>query len=123
MGLYVVESYLKTIEHGGHDPYGVIGSGGSRETIYLYVIEISDAEVKRLRPRVDENGNKQHDRLALPDREDWWIAVEGEKVWPSTVSPRITSKCAVDEHGVPHPRPLSQSEIAQLERVKAKLPG
>jgi hypothetical protein len=123
MPLYVVESYNKTIEHGGHEPYGVTGIGGGSERVYLYVISVTDAELARLRPRVDEDGNKQHDRLALPDRFDWWIAIDGEKVWPGTVSPKIRSRCSLDENGVPTPVPLDAEERAQLERLKAKLPG
>ncbi len=122
MPLYVVESYNNTIEHGGHDAHGVSGTGGGSERVFLYVIPVSDGEVARLRTRVDEDGNKQHDRLALPDRYDWWIAVDGEKVWPGTLTPKIRSRCTIDDSGVPTPAAVGDKERAELERVKAHLP-
>lgn len=123
MPLFVVESNLYTLEHGGHDSMGVVGVGGGSEKLYLHVVPISDAELKQLTVRVDEDENKQHDRLALRGRYDWWLAVEGEKRWPGTVSPRISSRCPLDADGVPRPTPLSLAELAELERVKASLPA
>jgi hypothetical protein len=70
MPLFVVESFLSTLEQAGHDSRGVVGAGPGSEKIYLHVVSISDAELKALAVRVDEHGNKQHDRLSLPDRED-----------------------------------------------------
>lgn len=122
MPLFVVESNLYTLEQGGHDSVGVVGTGGGSEKIYLHVVPISEAESRELAVRVDEDGNRQHDRLALPNRYDWWIAVDGEKRWPGTLSPRITSRCPPDAAGVPAPAPLSAAELGELARVKASLP-
>ncbi len=122
MPLYVVESNLSTIEQAGHDSQGVVGTGGGREKTYLHVVVITDAELKALAVRVDEHGNKQHDRLSLPDREDWWVAIEGEKRWPGTMLPRVTSRCVVDAGGRARPAPLSTEERDALTRVKAVLP-
>jgi len=99
---------------------GVVGTGGGSEKIYLHVVPIDEAELKQLRVRIDEDDNKQHDRLALPGRYDWWLAVEGEKRWPGT---RISSKCALDENGAPRPLALTAAELSELERVKASLPA
>ncbi len=89
MAYYLVESYHHVVDHktatrgalGEHVSRGS-GAAKSSEKIYLHVIEIADAEIAKLGPRVDEDGNKQHDRLALPRNEDWWVAVEGEHAWP-----------------------------------------
>ncbi|NUP08949.1 MAG: hypothetical protein HOW73_23110 [Polyangiaceae bacterium] len=122
MALYVAESYNYTIEHGGHVSMGVVGAGGGSEKIYLHVIPITDAEIAKLRARVDESGNKQHDRLALPDREDWWVAVDGEKTWPGSLSPKVRSKSSFDGSSAARPAALSEAELTELRRLKVKLP-
>jgi len=120
MPLYVVESSShQIVEPGVKTPQGAVGQGGGSEKVYLHVLELDDRTVASLRPRVDENGNTQHDRLARPRDEDWWIAVEGEKVWPGTVRPRVTSRCVLDASGVPRPAPITEDELAQLRKVGA----
>ena len=66
MAHYVVESYDPSIDHGGRDSAGVIPENRGSEKIYLHVIPLADDEIKKLGPRVDENGNQEHARLALP---------------------------------------------------------
>jgi hypothetical protein len=122
MALYLAESYEWQVLHDGRMSQGVVGEGGSSERIYLHVIEVSDADAARLGPRVDENGNRESDRLALPRNEEWWIAVEGDKVWPKTVRPKLTSRCAIDASGAPKPQPLSEAERDVLRKLKAPLP-
>lgn len=122
MALYVVESTFHEIEHAGQKPKGVVGQGPGSEKLYLFVIAIDDAALAKLGPRVDEDGNKQHDRRALPGNEEWWIAVEGEKVWPGTVRPRVTSRCTFAPDGAPVPHPLDEAEHAAIEKTGAKLP-
>ena len=87
----------------------------------MHVLEVSDADIARLRPREDEHGNKEHDRLALPSNEEWWIAVAGEKVWPKTFRPKVVSHCVV-EGGRTKPQPVSEEELAALRKVGASLP-
>lgn len=122
MALYIAESYEWQVIHGGRTSQGVVGDGGGSEKIYLHVIEVSDAEVAQLGPRVDEHGNKESDRLALPRNEEWWIAVEGDKAWPKTVRPKLASRCALDAAGVPRPAPLGEADLATLRKLKADLP-
>jgi hypothetical protein len=121
MPLYVAESAYHTIEHAGRHSQGVIGSGGGKEKIYLHLVELDASELARLAPRVDDDGNKQHDRLALPGREDWWIALEGEKVWPGSLRPRIVSKCTIPSAGAPVPFAVDADQRAELVRLKALL--
>jgi hypothetical protein len=119
MPLYVVESSFHHIaEPGVKTATGAVGQGGGSEKIYLHVMELDARTVASLAPRVDEHGNKQHDRLARPGDEDWWIAVEGEKVWPGTVRPKVVSRCLL-EGGKPVPRPVGDEELAELRRVRA----
>ena len=122
MALYLVESYDHQVIHGSASSEGVVGQGGASEKIYLHVIDVSDGDVARLAPREDENGNQQHDRLALPRNEEWWIAIEGEKIWPRTVRPKLTSHCRMDERGVPRPVPLASDDLATLRKLGARLP-
>jgi len=114
---YVVESYDYQVMHGASTSDGVVGQGGSSEKIYLHVIAIDAAELAQLGPRIDESGNKQHDRLALPRNEEWWIAVEGDKVWPKTVRPQVTSHCQLGDDGIPRPRPVDDDERTALRKV------
>ncbi|MCC6522608.1 MAG: hypothetical protein IT373_08110 [Polyangiaceae bacterium] len=113
MAYYLVESYLYSVDHGGRSSRGVVGEHKGSEKLYLHVLPLSDAELAALGPRVDEDGNKQHDRLALPRNEDWWIAVEGEAAWPKVLRPRLTSRCA-DLARKPTPVPLSAEELGRL---------
>lgn len=121
MAQYIAESYNYTLEHGGHDSQGVLGTGPGSEKIYLHVIPIADTELGLLRARIDDDGNKQHDRLALPDRYDWWIAVDGEKTWPGSISPRVRSKCSFDGSSAARPTPLADAELAELRRLKVTI--
>lgn len=122
MPRFVVESTFHEIEHAGKKMLGVLGQGPGSEKIYLFVIAIDERDLGKLGPRVDEDGNRQHDRLALPGNEEWWIAVEGEKVWPGTIRPRVTSRCTLDDAGVPAPHALDDVESATLEKLGVKMP-
>lgn len=122
MPRFVVESTFHEIEHAGTKTLGVLGKGPGSEEIYLFVIAIDARDLAKLGPRVDEDGNRQHDRLALPGNEEWWIAIEGEKVWPGTIRPRVTSRCTLDDAGVPAPHALDDVERAALEKLGVSLP-
>lgn len=119
MAFYVAESYSFSVEHGGRQSQGVIGDHKGREKIYLHVLPVSDAEIEKLAPRVDEDGNKQHDRLALPRNEEWWIAVEGEVAWPGIHRAKITSRCT-DVGTKPKPAPLSAEDLERLRKQGVK---
>ncbi len=120
MSFYVVESYDFRVDHGGRESQGVLGENKGSEKIYLHVLALTDADLKKLAVRVDDNGNKQHDRLAIPGRDDFWVAVEGEVAWPKIYRPRITSRC--ESIGTrPVPVPLSAEDTDRL--VKAGVKG
>src|SRR3954468_22839232 len=93
MAFYIVESYEFSVDHGGRDSKGAIGEYKGSEKIYLHVLPVTDAELGKLKPRVDDNGNVEHARLALPGNDVWWIAVDGEVFWPKLVRPRLRSTC------------------------------
>jgi hypothetical protein len=112
---YVVESYDHSIDHGGRDSAGVIPENRGSEKIFLHVIPIADDEIKKLAPRVDENGNQEHARLALPRNEVWWIAVEGEASWPGVYRPKIQSRCEY-AGGKPRPVPLADADLERLRK-------
>lgn len=114
MAKYLTESYDYLVDHGGRRSEGVVGDHRGSEKLYLHVVEVSDAEIGQLTARVDENGNKQHDRLALPRNEEWWVAVDGEARWPKIGGYKLVSCCAVDGTGIPTPRPLSEDDLARL---------
>lgn len=116
MAFYLAESNSYAVEHGGRSSAGVIGEHKGKEKIYLHVLPVTDAEIATLSPRVDEDGNKQHDRLALPRNEEWWIAVEGEAAWPGVLRPRITSHCT-DIGTKPKPVPLSADDLGRLRKA------
>ena len=121
MSVYVVESYDYSILHAGSYSDGVVGQGGGSEKIYLHAIAIDDGDIAKLKARVDENGNKEHDRLALPRSEEWWLAVDGDKAWPKTTRPKVVSRCTLDDAGVPRPRPLDDDELAALRKLGVSL--
>ena len=64
-----------------------------------------------------DHGNKQHDRLALPMSDEWWIAVDGEKRWPRAPRPRVVSHCLLDDNGIPRPAKVSDEERTLLEKL------
>jgi hypothetical protein len=120
MSYYVVESYDFAVDHGGRASRGVVGDYKGSEKIYLHVLPLTDAEITKLSPRVDEDGNLQHARLALPRDEVFWIGVDGEVAWPGIHRPRITSRCdLVDDR--PRPVALSADDLGRLR--KAGVPG
>lgn len=121
MALYVAESYDYQVFHAGKYSDGVVGSGGGSEKIYLHVLEVSDADIARLVPREDDHGNKQSDRRALPNNDEWWIAVDGDKVWPKTLRPKVVSHCLLKDDR-PQPAPLTDDELAALRKVGVSLP-
>jgi hypothetical protein len=119
MAFFVAESNSYSVDHGGRSSAGVVGEHKGKEKIYLHVLPITDAEIAQLAPRLDEDGNKQHDRLALPRNEEWWIAVEGEAAWPGVLRPRITSHCT-DVAARPRPAPLSAEDVDRLRKAGVK---
>ncbi len=119
MSFYVVESYEFSVEHNARESQGVVGENKGSEKIYLHVLELTGPDLAKLAVRVDDAGNKQHDRLALPGRDDFWVAVEGEVAWPKLYRPRITSRCdAVGSR--PVPVPLSPDDLDRLRKAGVK---
>src|SRR5512140_1259020 len=121
MARYLVESNDFSVEHAGRTSQGVVAEYKGKEKIYLHVLEIADADLPRFRPRVDEAGNQQHDRLALPRIEEWWVAVDGEAAWPGIYRPRMVSRC-LDAAVNPRPAPLSDDDLAKLRKAGYKGP-
>lgn len=120
MSLYVIESGFHSLD----EPFirskgNVLGVGPGKEKIHLFVAELDEKTIAKLRPRIDPDGNAQSERRALPDNEDWWIALEGEKAWPGIPRPKITSRCNYDASGAPVPRPLDEDDLAALRKVDA----
>ncbi len=116
---YLVESYDAAVDHNGRSSAGVVGDPLDRsihEKIYLHVLPLEDRELGTMGPRVDEDGNKQHGRLALPRNDAFWIAVEGEVAWPKIFAPRLVSKCALDG-GVPRAVALGPAELERLSKA------
>jgi hypothetical protein len=116
----IAESYDYQVEHRGRTSLGVVADDAGSEKLYLHVIELGDEDLAALGPRVDENGNRQHDRLALPRNEEWWVAVEGQATWPKLVRPKLRS-CCTQVAEKPRPAPLSTEDLARLR--KAGVPG
>ena len=115
MRWYLVESHDYVVEHNSRRSEGVVADAAGSEKIYLHVIAFSDDERKQLKPRVDEEGNQQHDRLALPRNEEWWVAVDGEAFWPGVYRPKMRSFCT-DIATVPLASPLSTDDLARLRK-------
>jgi hypothetical protein len=120
MTWYLAESHDHAVEHGGRHSEGVVADVKGSEKIYLHVLALTDEEIARLAPRVDEHGNREHARLALPRDEAWWIAVEGEAFWPKLHRPRLSSRCA-EQGGSYRPVPLSEEDLRRLRQ--AGVPG
>ena len=116
MVFYVAESYSFAVDHGGRDSQGVIGEHKGSEKIYLHVLPLTDAEIGKLKPRVDDDGNLEHARLSLPNTPEWWIAVEGEVAFPKLYRPKITSRCE-DIATKPRPAPLSAEDLERLRKI------
>ena len=121
MAKFLVESYDWQIVHDGVMSDGALGQGGGAESIYLHVIDIDEDTIRKLVPRVDDNGNRQSDRLALPRNEEWWIPVEGRKAWPKTVNPKITAGCEMGADGIPRAKPLDEAALAALKKAGAPI--
>jgi hypothetical protein len=115
MLFYVAESHSYAVDHGGRESKGVLSEHKGKEKIYLHVLPITEPEIAKLAPRVDEHGNTDHSRLALPDVEEWWIAVEGEAAFPKLYRPRITSRCE-DIDTKPKPAALSAEDLERLRK-------
>ena len=119
MSYYVVESHEFSVDHNGRSSQGALGENKGSEKIYLHVLSLTDADLAKLAVRVDDNGNKQHDRLALPGRDDFWVAVEGEVAWPKIFRPRITSRC--ENVGTkPRPAAISEEDLERLRKAGVK---
>ncbi|MFO0616284.1 MAG: hypothetical protein U0414_27060 [Polyangiaceae bacterium] len=117
MARYVVESTFFEVHHGTQRSKGVVGVGPGKEKIYLHVLELADSEIGKLGPRVTEEGNRESDRRALPNNEEWWIAVDGEKTWPGIVRPKVRSRCDLDASGAPHPHAIDAEEREALAKA------
>ena len=115
MVFYVAESDSFAVDHGGRESRGVLGEHKGREKIYLHVLPLTAAEIEKLVPRVDDDGNAEHARLSLPNTPEWWIAVEGEVAFPKLYRPRITSRCE-DIGSKPRPAPLSTEDLERLRK-------
>lgn len=115
----IVESVDYVVEHGGRRSEGVVAEVTGSERLYLHVVELSDDDIAHLQPRVDEHGNRQHDRLALPRTEEWWVAVEGEATWPRLFRPKLRSRCT-DVASHPTPAPLTKDDLARLRKAGVK---
>ncbi len=112
---FLVESSYFRVHHGGRDSQGLACTAKNGQTIYLHVIPVAEAELAKLRAKKDDAGNADHTRFALPGRDDWWIAVEGELAWPGIHRPRITSHFVETDRG-PAPSPLTEAELDLLRR-------
>jgi hypothetical protein len=123
MAKYLVESYDWELWHAGVTSQGALGEGPGSEKIYLHVIEVGDDEIRRLAPRVDEHGNREHDRLALPSNEEWWIPVDGKKAYPKTFNPKIISRALTGSDGVARAQPLDEEALGALKKAGAKIPA
>jgi len=119
MAFYIVESHDFAVDYRGRQSQGVVGESKAKEKIYLHVLEVPDAELGKLATRVDDDGNMQSDRLALPRVEEWWFAVEGEHAWPNLYRPRLTSRCE-DVATRPRPAPLSEEDVERLRKAGVK---
>ena len=113
---YLVESSNYNVSQGGRDSQGVACTTKSGKTIYLHVLPLTEAEVKKLRAKKDDAGNADHTRFALPGRDDFWIAVEGEVAWPGIPRPRLTSHFEETDLG-PVPVALTAAELELLRKA------
>jgi hypothetical protein len=116
---FLVESSLFRVSHGPRESEGVLGDTKGSERIYLHVLPLTDAEVKALKPRADEHGNRDHGRFTLKGHDEWWIAVEGEASWPHVFRPRLTSRFKDTEMGT-LPAPLTETELGLLRNAGLK---
>ncbi len=121
MAKYLVESHDWQLFHGGATTDGALGQGGGSEKIYLHLIEVSDDDIARLVPRVDENDNRDHSRLALPNNDEWWVPVDGKKAYPKTFNPKVISRCLTGGDGIPKAQPVGGADLALLKKAGAKV--
>ncbi|MBK8256831.1 MAG: hypothetical protein IPK82_29685 [Polyangiaceae bacterium] len=119
MAYYVCESYDFSVDHNGRESQGVVGDNPGSEKIYLHVLPLSDQDLTKLKVRVDEFGNKQSHRLALPGRDDFWVGIDGEVTWPKIVRPKLGSRCDVSS-GKPVPAALSADDVERLKKAGVK---
>jgi hypothetical protein len=111
--LYVVESHSFEVRHNGRASHGVVGEHKGSEKIFLHVLPLSDADIARLATRVDEHGNKQSDRFAIPHNDDFWLSLDGEVLWPSLPRAKIRSRVQFAGRKVV-PVALTETELAAL---------
>ena len=123
MAKYLVQSSEWELWHAGVTTQGPLGDGPGSEKIYLHVIEVSDADIAKLAARVDEHGNREHDRLALPGNEEWWIPVDGKKAYPKTFNPKIVSCAVTGSDGIPRAKALGEEELMALKKAGANIPA
>jgi hypothetical protein len=132
MDCYLVEAHTFEIEFNGRTSKGVRGQAlptcdRRSETIYLHVLALAPAEVSKMKVRIDDDGNKEHDRWALPSEHfagvnPWWVAVEGGHAWPRYPDKPLCSRCDFDAKGIPRPRPLDEGALTRLRGLGADLP-
>lgn len=132
MDKYLVESHHHEVEHRGRTSRGARAQAlpqcdRRREVIYLHVLELAPAEVAKMRARIDDDGNKEHDRWALPKDHfvgvnEWWVAVEGGHAWPHYPGKPLCSTCDFGADGVPRPRVLDAATLTRLSGLGADLP-
>jgi len=133
MALYLVESYSHEIEHHGRTIRGVVGKplpscDRRSEKLYLHVVDLGPAEVAKMAVRIDDDGNKEHDRWSLPKSHfagivEWWVAVEGGHGWPSYPGRPLCSTCTFGADHVPRPKELGEDELTRLRGLGADLPA
>lgn len=133
MALYLVESYAHEIEHHGRTIRGVVGKPAPTcdrrsEKLYLHVVDLGPAEVAKMAVRIDDDGNKEHDRWSLPKSHfagivEWWVAVEGGHGWPSYPGRPLCSTCTFGVDHVPRPKELGEDELTRLRGLGADLPA
>lgn len=114
--LYVVESYHHAVSHNGRASRGVIGAHQGGEKIYLHALPLSEADLKGLAPRVDEHGNRQSDRFAPPRVEEFWVALDGEVLWPKLGRVKVRSGAQIRGARV-EPTPLTAAEFDALRKA------
>jgi hypothetical protein len=113
---FLVESSYFNVSQADRQSQGVACQTKSGQTIYLHVLPLTDAELKKLRAKKDDAGNADHTRFALPGRDDFWIAVEGEVAWPGIPRPRLTSHFQETDLG-PMPVALTTAELELLRKA------
>lgn len=118
--LYVVESYNFEVRHNGRASQGALGEHRGSEKIYLHVLPLTTADIAQLATRVDEHGNKQSERFAIPRNDDFWVTLEGEVLWPKLPRAKIRSRVTFAGRKV-QPVALTADELTALRGAGVKV--